>query len=254
MAQAVGHDIDYIALTGALHAIGGKDAPLPPFNLLGDYGGGAMLLAFGVVSALLEARASGRGQVVDAAMTDGAALMMAMTIASRRGVLARPTRDQSRSTAARRSMASTAAPTASGSPSARSRRASYAALLAGLGLEAGGFADRWNPRLAGDAGAHRGGLRRADARRMGGALRRRRRLRRAGARFDEAPRHPHAVARGAFVAGEGAPQPAPAPRFSRTQAEVGAPPHAPGADGELILCERGFTAERIEALKRCGAL
>ena len=78
LAQTAGHDINYIALTGALHAIGGAEAPLPPLNLIGDFGGGAMLLAFGVVCALLEARASGRGQVVDAAMTDGAALLMAM--------------------------------------------------------------------------------------------------------------------------------------------------------------------------------
>ena len=79
LAKTAGHDIDYIALTGALHAIGAKDAPAPPLNLLGDFGGGAMALAFGVVCALWEARASGRGQVVDAAMTDGVALMMAMT-------------------------------------------------------------------------------------------------------------------------------------------------------------------------------
>ena len=59
LAATAGHDIDYIALTGALHAIGGRDAPVPPLNLLGDFGGGAMLLAFGVVCALLEARASG---------------------------------------------------------------------------------------------------------------------------------------------------------------------------------------------------
>ena len=79
LAAAAGHDIDYIALTGALHAIGGKDAPVLPLNLLGDFGGGAMFLAFGVVCALLEARGSGRGQVVDAAMTDGVSLLMAMT-------------------------------------------------------------------------------------------------------------------------------------------------------------------------------
>src|SRR5208282_1157710 len=86
---------DYIALTGALHAIGGREAPTPPLNLLGDFGGGAMALAFGVVCALLEAQRSGR-------KVSGATSV-------------RPTR----STVARRSTASTAAPTASGSPSAR---------------------------------------------------------------------------------------------------------------------------------------
>src|SRR5580693_1377311 len=75
-AKAAGHDINYIALTGALHAIGVKDKPTPPLNLVGDFGGGGMLLAFGMVCGLLEAKTSGKGQVVDAAMVDGAAVLM----------------------------------------------------------------------------------------------------------------------------------------------------------------------------------
>jgi alpha-methylacyl-CoA racemase len=79
MAQAAGHDINYIALAGALHGIGRSgERPVPPLNLVGDFGGGGMLLAFGLVCALLEARTSGQGQVVDAAMVDGAAALMAM--------------------------------------------------------------------------------------------------------------------------------------------------------------------------------
>ena len=79
LAQAAGHDLNYIALTGMLHAMGRADTPpAPPLNLVGDFGGGAMMLAFGVVCAVLEARGSGKGQVVDAAMTDGAALLGAM--------------------------------------------------------------------------------------------------------------------------------------------------------------------------------
>ncbi|MDY6934022.1 MAG: CaiB/BaiF CoA-transferase family protein [Spirochaetota bacterium] len=79
MAKAAGHDINYISLTGALHAIGRKgEPPVPPLNLVGDFGGGGMLLAFGIVCALLEANKSGKGQVVDAAMVDGAAALMAM--------------------------------------------------------------------------------------------------------------------------------------------------------------------------------
>ena len=76
LAKAAGHDINYIALTGALHAIGGKDKPVPPLNLVGDFGGGGMLLAFGMVCGLLESQRSGKGQVVDAAMVDGAALLL----------------------------------------------------------------------------------------------------------------------------------------------------------------------------------
>ena len=78
LANAAGHDINYIAITGALHAIGTKDKPVPPLNLVGDFGGGALYLVFGVLAALLEAARSGKGQVVDAAMCDGAASLMAM--------------------------------------------------------------------------------------------------------------------------------------------------------------------------------
>src|SRR5690606_38964601 len=79
LAQAAGHDMNYIALTGALHAIGRRgQAPVPPLNLVGDFGGGGMLLAFGMVCAMLNAQRTGKGQVVDAAMVDGAATLMAM--------------------------------------------------------------------------------------------------------------------------------------------------------------------------------
>lgn len=76
LARTAGHDINYIALTGALAAIGPSEAPVPPLNLVGDFGGGAMMLAFGLACALFETRASGKGQVIDAAMTDGASLLM----------------------------------------------------------------------------------------------------------------------------------------------------------------------------------
>jgi hypothetical protein len=76
LAQAAGHDINYISVTGALAAIGTKEKPVPPLNLVGDFGGGGMLLAFGMVCGLLESQHSGKGQVVDAAMVDGAALLL----------------------------------------------------------------------------------------------------------------------------------------------------------------------------------
>src|SRR6185295_14782740 len=77
LAQAAGHDINYIAITGALAAIGTRERPVPPLNLIGDFGGGALYLAFGLLAGLTHARATGRGQVVDAAMCDGAASLMA---------------------------------------------------------------------------------------------------------------------------------------------------------------------------------
>src|SRR4051812_45895094 len=79
LSQAAGHDINYIAITGVLHAIGrAGERPLPPLNLVGDFGGGGMLLAFGICAALVEKARSGKGQVVDAAMCDGASLLMSM--------------------------------------------------------------------------------------------------------------------------------------------------------------------------------
>jgi len=79
LALAAGHDINYISITGALHAVGKSDAPVPPLNLVGDFGGGSMLLVIGVLGALVERGQSGKGQVVDAAMVDGASLLMQMT-------------------------------------------------------------------------------------------------------------------------------------------------------------------------------
>ena len=87
LAAAAGHDINYIAISGALHAIGTAEQPLPPLNLVGDFGGGAMMLAWGMMVALWEAERSGLGQVVDAAMSDGAALLMAMVYGAKAGGL-----------------------------------------------------------------------------------------------------------------------------------------------------------------------
>ncbi len=255
LAKTAGHDIDYIALTGALHAIGEKGAPAPPLNLLGDFGGGAMALAFGVVCALLEARASGRGQIVDAAMTDGVALLMAMTYSLKAKGLWRDRRQAN--------LLDGGAPfygvyrcadgkwLAVGALEPRF----FDALVAAMGLDGRAFADRWNPA---SWPASRALLEEAFARRTRdewGAI-----LEGTDAcvapilDMDEAPRHPHNVARETFLAGDGAPQPAPAPRFSRTPPEIARRPATPGEHGEEILRERGFSEERIAALKRSGAL
>jgi alpha-methylacyl-CoA racemase len=255
LAETAGHDIDYIALTGALHAIGERNAPTPPLNLLGDFGGGGLALAFGVVCALLEAQGSGRGQIVDAAMTDGVALLMAMTYSLKaKGIW----RDERRANALD-----------GGAPFYGVYRCAdgkwlavgalepqfFDALIAAMGLDARLFADRWN-RAAWPA--LRSALEEAFARRTRdewGAI-----FERTDAcvapilDLDEAPRHVHNVARQTFLMREGAPEPAPAPRFSRTKPEIGRPPAAPGAHSEEILRERGFSLARIEALKRSGAL
>ena len=125
--HAAGHDINYISLAGALAHIGrAGEAPVPPLNLVGDFGGGGMLLAFGVVCGLLEAQRSGEGQVVDAAMVDGAAVLMTMFWGMQAGRHLRRGRAAARtcSTPAPTSTTSTSAPTASTSRSARSSRSS----------------------------------------------------------------------------------------------------------------------------------
>jgi alpha-methylacyl-CoA racemase len=251
LAQTAGHDINYIALTGALHAIGGAEAPLPPLNLIGDFGGGAMLLAFGVVCALLEARNSGRGQVVDAAMTDGAALLMAMIYGFKAAGRWRDERAAN--------LLDGGAPFYGVYRCADGRFVAVGALepqfheafIARLGLDPGAFADRWNPKAWPEMRA-----------RVEAAFSTRPRDEWAAAfaasdacvtpilTMDEAPAHPHNLARATFVAGEGGPQPAPAPRFSRTPAGIA----APAEGGEAILRERGFSEERIEVLRRAGAL
>ena len=136
-ATAAGHDINYISLAGALaHFRRDGQPPTPPLNLVGDYGGGAMFLAFGVVCALLEAQRSGAGQVVDAAMVDGAAVLMTMFWTLRDiGVFDEKPLAPTCSTPARTSTTSTSAPMASSSRSARSSRSSTPSCCSGLGLD-----------------------------------------------------------------------------------------------------------------------
>jgi alpha-methylacyl-CoA racemase len=201
LSQAAGHDINYIALSGMLHAMGKGEPPVPPLNLVGDFGGGAMMLAFGVVCALLRSAQSGKGQVVDAAMTDGAALLGAMMYGLRAFGSWSDRAKRTCSMAARTSTTATPAPTASHRRSARSSRSSTpcccklaasptirssmqavdASPLAGVeaklaALFATRTRDEWCALLEGQ-----------------------RRLLRAGARHGEAPAHPHNVARGTFV-------------------------------------------------------
>src|SRR5439155_7763 len=160
LAQAAGHDINYIALAGALNSFARKgERPVPPLNMVGDFGGGGMLLAFGVACALIEAGRSRKGQVVDAAMVDGAAVLMTMIHA-----------------------------------------------FVAMGLWA------------------------------------------------EAPAHPHNRSRATFVTRDGIVQPAPAPRFSRTSAEIQGPPPRPGEHTDDVLLEWGFDADDIAKLREAGAV
>jgi alpha-methylacyl-CoA racemase len=216
LAQTAGHDIDYIAVTGVLHAIGTADRPTPPLNLVGDYAGGALYLVVGVLAALLEARSSGEGQVVDAAVVDGAAHLATAIF----GLLAQGRWDDRRAA----NLLDGGMPTYDVYETADGRH------LAVGPLEPKFFAD-FADRLGIDRGAS------TDERlRTVIADRVRTRTRDEWAEsfegsdacvapvlsLAEAPTHPHLADRGTFVGREGALRPAPAPRFSRTVTEVGA--------------------------------
>ncbi|MDR2156008.1 MAG: CoA transferase [Burkholderiaceae bacterium] len=225
LAQTAGHDINYIALSGALGAMVSESSQLVPLNLVGDFGGGAMLLAVGVLSALLEARSSGKGQVVDAAMTDGSALLMAMVYGLRAsgewpGAPGHNTLDGG-------------APFYGTYLCADGRRiaigaiepAFYAQLLSIAGIDDPDFNEPWDrerwPRLKNKLAAVFISRSRDEWSRL---------FEGTDAcvtpvlDMDEAPTHRHNVARGTFIDIDRVVQPAPAPRFSRTAPRV----HAAG--------------------------
>jgi alpha-methylacyl-CoA racemase len=255
LAARAGHDIDYIALAGVLHAIGrAGDAPLPPLNLVGDFGGGGMLLAFGIACAVIEARASGRGQVVDAAMVDGAALLATMFSGL---IAAGQWRDGARGV----NVLDSGAPwydtyetrdgghVAVGAIEAKF----YAELLARLGLDAS---------LA--ASQHDRSTWPALRERIAACFRQRTRAEWEAAfegsdacvapvlTFAESRRHPHVVARGGAIAIDAIEQPAPAPRFGRTPGAATRPPPERGHGGSAALQEWGFDAAALAALRDLG--
>jgi alpha-methylacyl-CoA racemase len=256
LAQAAGHDIDYIALAGVLHSIGRKgEAPVPPLNLVGDFGGGGMFLAFGVVCALLEAQRSGKGQVVDAAMVDGAAYLMAGIY----GMFAQGAWADERGL----NVLDTGAPwydvykTKDGKWLAVGaiEKRFYEELIEKLGLAAKDLPKqhdrkRWPELKAHIAEAIAGRTRSEWEKVFEGSdacvapvL-----------AMGEVDKHPHNVARSTFVKRDGVLQPAPAPRFSRTRPELGAPPRPRGADGEAVLADWGFAQAEIAELQRTGVI
>jgi alpha-methylacyl-CoA racemase len=256
LANAAGHDIDYIALAGALHAIGRHgEAPVPPLNLVGDFGGGGMFLAFGVVCALLDARKSGRGQVVDAAMVDGAATLMGGIY----GLFAQGMWKDERGV----NVLDTGAPwydtyqTKDGKWLAVGaiERRFYEAFVARLGLSLSEL-----PKQHDRSGWPE--LRRRFADAIAGKTRAEWESIFAGSDACVAPvlamgevaQHPHNAARGTFVTRDGVLQPAPAPRFSRTVPEMGAAPPPTGADTEAVLSDFGFSAAEIRELMAGGVV
>ena len=255
-AHEAGHDITYAAVAGALAHIGrAGQPPTPPLNLVADFGGGGMLLALGVVSGVLAARTSGRGQVVDAAMVDGVALLMApFFMALRSGYFS-----NERGT----NLLDSGAPfydcyacadgnwVAVGALEAQF----FAALVAGLGIDPAEvgeqhdrsrwpsmrnrFADAFAARSRDEWVAHFAGRDACVAPVL---------------TTEETLADPHLSARGTVVDVEGVLQPAPAPRFGATPAELDQPPPAPGEHTDEVLADLGYSVDEVASLREAGAV
>ncbi len=256
LARTAGHDIDYIALAGALEPIGrAGERPVPPLNLVGDFGGGGMLLAYGVCAALLSAQRTGKGQVIDVAMVDGAAALMAMTYTLRATGMWKDERGTN--------LLDTGAPfyevyeTSDGGYMGVGaiEPQFYAELVRLLGLKADELPDqndraRWPEMKERFAQVF--------------ATRTRAEWEEVFIGTDacvapvlspaEAPDHPHNRARGTFVEVAGMVQPSPAPRFLGTPGSVRRPPVNPGQHGDEALAEWGLASEEIEGLRRSGVI
>jgi alpha-methylacyl-CoA racemase len=248
-AQAAGHDQNYIAITGALHAIGTQDKPVPPLNLVGDFGGGALYLAFGLLAGVISARETGKGQVVDCAMSDGAASLMAMFYGMKAaGVWSNERRANLLDGGAHfydTYQCSDGRWISIGSIEPQF----YALLLEKTGVSDPDFQrqmdrslwpqlreklaaviarktrDEWTEIMAGTDVCFAPVL-----------------------DLDEAPRHPHNAARQTFVEVAGVTQPAPAPRFSATPGAIQGPPPAIGAHTRDALADWGFSDAEIQRL------
>ena len=254
-AKAAGHDMNYIAITGALHAIGTEDKPIPPLNLVGDFGGGALYLAFGLLAGVIHARSTGEGQVIDCAMSDGAASLMAMFY----GFKAMGAWQEKR----RSNLLDGGAHFYDTYQCADGKWISigsiepqfYALLLEKTGITDPQFQNQMDrsawPELT---------------QKLADVLKTKTQAEWCEIMdatdicfapildLDEAPKHPHNVARETFVTLDGVVQPAPAPRFSATPGKIQGPPPKIGSNNEDALGDWGFSAEAIKQLQESGAL
>lgn len=255
LSQAAGHDPNYIAITGALHAIGPADGPpILPLNLLGDFAGGGQLLAFGLVSAMLEAQRSGRGQVVDAAMIDGVSSLMAPIYSMFATGRYRDQRGANFLDGG--AHFNNAYETSDGLYiSICSLEPQFHALLLDkLELDPDEFSDPMNSERWSERRERLAALFKQRTRDQWCEL-----LEGTDVCFapilslSEAPLHPHNQHRKTFIERDGQIEPAPSPRFSRTQPDPPRTPPAAGADTDELLLGVGMTESRVEELRRTGA-
>ncbi len=250
MANAAGHDINYIALSGALGAIGNKGGkPVPPLNLVGDFGGGGMLLAFGMVCGMLEAQKSGKGQVVDSAMVDGAATLMSMFFTMRAAGIWKDERASNMLDGGAH-FYDTYETSDGGYISLGSIEPQfYALLVEKAGLDAEDFSaqmdqSRWPEFKEKLAAVFKTKSRDEWCDIMEGS----------DVCFapvlglGEVADHPHNKARGTFVEMDGVVQPAPSPRFNRTEATLTHSSRIPGQDSREVLLAAGLSDSEVDQL------
>ena len=243
LARDAGHDINYVAITGLLHGIGPKERPVVPINYLGDYAGGGMMLAFGMVSALLAAKNGEEGQVVDAAMSDGAALIGALTYGLRAAGHWRDERESNLLDGGTETYGIYRCADGKFVAIGAIEPQFQQALFKGLALRPGSgreeiaaiiktrTRDEWAVHFAGTDACVAPVL-----------------------DLEEAPVHPHNIARRSFVDLDGVFQPAPAPRYSGKPLDRPDSPRAEGEDGQAIMEELGYSPAEIDALRSSGAL
>ena len=253
MAQAAGHDINYIALTGALHAIGTHERPVPPLNVVGDFGGGGMLLVVGVLSGVFHARLSGKGQVVDAAMTDGSALLMGMMYGFKANGQWTNIRESNMLDGGAHFYGTYECADGKWVAIGSIEPQFYALLAEKTGIALDPPAVQMDPKTWPAmkdklAAIFKTRSRQAWCDMMEGT----------DVCFapvldlDEAPLHPHNVARDTFIERAGVIQPAPAPRFSHSQPAISRDPVAPGHDTQDILRQMGFSEQDIAKMLAAG--
>jgi len=256
MAQTAGHDINYIALSGALSAIGPKgEKPVPPLNLVGDFGGGGMLLAFGMVCAILEAKSSGKGQIVDTAMVDGAATLMSMFFTMTAAGMWKPERGSNMLDGGAHFYDTYETKEGEYISIGSIEPQFYALLIEKAGLDSEEYSaqmdrSRWPEYKSKLEAVFKEKTRAEWCELMEGTdvcfapvL-----------SLTEAAEHPHNKHRATFVESDGMLQPAPAPRFSRTQPELGVPSRIPGEDSQNVLKSAGFSDDEIQSLIDSGAV
>lgn len=256
LAHAAGHDINYISLVGALHAIGeAGQKPVPPLNLVGDFGGGGMVLAFGLVCAMLEAQKSGKGQVVDTAMVDGAAVLMGMFFTMHGSGFFRTERGTNLLDGGAHFYGTYETGDGKYVSIGSIEPQFYALLMEKAGLDPEKYSAQmdqssWVELKADLADVFKTKTRDEWCEIMEGTdvcfapiL-----------SLDEVRDHPHNAARNAFLEIDGIVQPAPAPRFSRTRADMPHGSRVAGQDSRVVLQDAGYSESKIDELISSGAV